>query len=157
MNYRRKRTTLPFTVVMMILLFVTTMTLFIMERPEIRVVKQFYEYEQEQEFWHSYELFHPHMQELFSRNNYIDQRGHIFVDHFDVDSYELEVGSSRKINEWHMSDAHEPLTNVYEVPVTKTYQSRFGEFSILQNVYAVKETDGWRVLWNYDYEQEAEE
>ena len=126
---------------------------FVLEGAEIKVVKEFYEYEQEQEFWHSYELFHPYMQEFFSRSGYIDQRGHIFVDHFDVDSYELEVGKSRKLNEWQMSEEHELLFNVYEIPVTKTYQSQFGEFSLLQNVYAVKEDGDWHVLWNFNYEQ----
>lgn len=91
------------------------------------------------------------MKERFSKSKYIDQRSHIFVDHFGVDTYELDVGKSNKIKGWRMSEDHEPLTNVYEVPVTKTYQSQFGEFSIKQKVYAVEGNGEWYMMWNYSF------
>ncbi|WP_416147485.1 hypothetical protein ACM26V_14755 [Salipaludibacillus sp. HK11] len=130
----------------MIIIFV-----FISHGPEEKIVNKFYQYEQDQEFWNSYELFHPQMKERFSRSKYINQRSHIFVDHFDVDTYDLEVGNSKKIKNWQMSEEQEPLTDVYEIPVTKTYQSQFGEFSINQNVYAVKEDGEWYMMWDYHY------
>lgn len=133
------------------LLIIIVIITFISFGPEEKVVKKFYTYEQEQEFWNSYELFHPYMKERFSKSKYIDQRSHIFVDHFGVDTYELDVGKSNKIKEWRMSEDHEPLTNVYEVPVTKTYQSQFGEFSIKQKVYAVEENGEWYMMWNYKF------
>ncbi|RKL68094.1 hypothetical protein CR203_06255 [Salipaludibacillus neizhouensis] len=134
-----------------VLLIILLLITFISSSPEEKVVKEFYEYEQKQEFWNSYELFHPHMKKRFSRSKYIDQRAHIFVDHFDVDTYDLTIGSSKKIKEWQMSDDHQPLSNVYQIPVTKTYQSQFGKFSILQNVYAVKEEGEWHIMWDYHY------
>lgn len=142
--------TLPLIISSALLLILILIITLLSLGAEEKVVKQFYKYEQEQEFWNSYELFHPQMKERFSRSRYIDQRAHIFVDHFDVDTYDLEVGNSKKIKEWQMSEDHEPLTNVYEIPVTKTYRSQFGEFSILQSVYAVKESGEWYVMWNYN-------
>ncbi|MFC0559229.1 hypothetical protein [Halalkalibacter alkalisediminis] len=117
----------------------------------INVVKAFYKHEQKQEFWNAYELFHPYMKERFTRDRYIDQRSHIFVNHFGVESFDLEFGKSSKINNWKMSANHEPLDQVYKIPVTKTYKSAFGRFSIKQNVFTVKEDGDWYVLWDYDY------
>jgi hypothetical protein len=117
----------------------------------VNVIKAFYKHEQKQEFWNSYELFHPYMKERFTREHYIDRRIHIFVNHFGVETYDLEFGQSKKIKNWKMSDDHEPLEEVYKVPVTKTYESTFGRFSIVQNVYSVKEDGNWYVLWDYHY------
>jgi hypothetical protein len=115
----------------------------------VHVIKAFYKHEQKQEFWNSYELFHPYMKEKFTRDRYIDQRSHIFVNHFGVESYEVKFGKSTKISNWKMSADHESLEEVYKVPVTKTYESSFGRFSIVQDVYSVKEDGIWYVLWDF--------
>ncbi|ARK32223.1 hypothetical protein [Halalkalibacter krulwichiae] len=117
----------------------------------VQVIKTFYKHEQKQEFWNSYELFHPFMKERFTRNRYIDQRSHIFVSHFGVETYELEFGRSKKVKNWKMTQDHEPIEEVFKVPVTKTYESDYGRFTIQQDVFAAKEDGNWYVLWDYKY------
>ncbi|MBU8906499.1 hypothetical protein [Desertibacillus haloalkaliphilus] len=138
---------------LVLLLVVIISACTMMHQPETKVVKKFYTYEQNREFWHSYDLFHSQMKERFSRDGYVQDRDHIFVEHFGVSTYDLEIGSSNKLSEWQMSENHEPLAPVYQVPVTKTYNSSYGVFSIHQDVFVAKEDNEWRLLWSYNYEE----
>lgn len=115
------------------------------------IVSKFYKYEQRMDFTHAYDLFHPLMQENFSREWYFSERHRIFFDHFDVDTFQYTVGKGTKLSEWQMSEDSPVLEDVYRYPVTKTYRSaRFGNFSIHQDVFTAKDEDGsWKLLWSY--------
>jgi hypothetical protein len=116
------------------------------------IVEKFYKYEQRKEFTSSYALFHPLMQEKFSREWYFTQRNHIFFDHFEVETFQFNIGKSKKLKEWRMFEDTKPLKNVYKYPVTLTFNSKkFGNFTLQQDVYITKEeTDGdWKILWSY--------
>ncbi|RXJ01662.1 hypothetical protein DS745_09275 [Anaerobacillus alkaliphilus] len=137
-------------IVIVLLLFLVGKTLFGPSQSDI--VKSFYKYEQKMDFTHSYDLFHPLMQDKFSREWYFRQRYHVFFEHFEVDTFQFTVGKGKKLSEWQMSEDSLLLENVYMFTVTKSYNSkRYGNFSLIQDVFVAKddETGKWKVLWSY--------
>ncbi len=117
------------------------------------IVTKFYKYEQRMDFTHSYDLFHPFMQDKFSREWYFRQRYHVFFEHFEVDTFQFNVGKRKKLSEWQMSVDSPLLKDVYMFTVTKMYNSnRFGNFSMIQEVYVAKdeESGNWKILWSYE-------
>ncbi|MFC5711341.1 hypothetical protein ACFPU1_00955 [Thalassorhabdus alkalitolerans] len=118
-------------------------------RKAAKTVEEFYELEQEAKFASSWELFHSSMQEHFPRDSYISDRPHVFQNHFDVEDYEFTMSSPEKIKEWRMFADSEPLEEVYEIVVTKSYVGKYGHFDFVQFVYVTEEEREWRILWDY--------
>lgn len=116
-----------------------------------KVVDQFYSLEQGSNFAASWELFHPYMQSKFSKNGYIQERNHVFMQHFGVTTFDYNIGKPKKLTNWSISNPPElPLIDqVYKFPVTKQYKSKFGTFNIVQNVYAANHEGKWVILWSY--------
>ncbi|RXT02869.1 hypothetical protein [Ammoniphilus sp. CFH 90114] len=115
-----------------------------------QVVEQFYQYEQTGDFGSSWELFHPLMKEKFSKESYIQQRAHVFMQHFDVTTFDYQLGDPVLVQEWKMGTASPALPQVYKVPVTLFYPSGiFGDFSIQQDVFLALEETEYRILWPY--------
>ncbi|MEK1831767.1 hypothetical protein AAAC51_31520 [Priestia megaterium] len=38
---------------------------------------------------------------------------------------------------------------VYEMTVIQTYKGKYGNFDLVQKVYAVREKGEWKVVWDY--------
>jgi hypothetical protein len=117
--------------------------------PVVQVVNQFYNYEKKGDFGSSWDLFHPQMQERFTKEAYIQQRAHIFMQQFGVDTFDFKLGSSEAVSSWQMSSKAPVFTKVHKVPVTQFYNSRFGNFALQQDVYVAQEADQWLILWAY--------
>ncbi|UOE93836.1 hypothetical protein [Alkalihalobacillus sp. LMS39] len=115
-----------------------------------KTIQQFYKHEQQWDFISAWNLFHPKMQDRFSKPSYLQNRSHIFMDHFGVDSFSFSLDNPKKVTDWTMTTDGEVFEVVYKVTVTKEYKGTYGNFSIIQDVYATKEENNWVVLWDYN-------
>jgi hypothetical protein len=114
------------------------------------VVEQFYKYEADGDFSASWALFHSSMKEKFSKGNYIQDRAHVFMNHFGVETFTYTIGKPEEVKKWKMSKTGPALKNVYKVLVTQTYKGKYGNFDIEQEVFVVQEKGEWRVMWDYN-------
>ncbi|MGM8214972.1 hypothetical protein ACLIA0_05275 [Bacillaceae bacterium W0354] len=106
-------------------------------------INTFYAYEQEGKFADSWAMFHPYMKEKFSKGHYLQDRVHVFFNHFDVETFNYEIGQLSEKNDWIFEDGADPI-DVYVATVTK-----YGNFSLTQNVYTTKVEGKWTILWDY--------
>ncbi|WML58960.1 hypothetical protein [Neobacillus sp. PS2-9] len=114
------------------------------------VVDEFYGYEQEGDFANSWGLFHSSMKKKFSKGNYIQDRAHVFMNHFGVETFSYTIGELEELKDWKMSKTGPSLKNVYKVPVTQTYKGKYGNFDLEQEVFVTEEKGKWRILWDYN-------
>ncbi|WP_066092152.1 hypothetical protein [Neobacillus novalis] len=114
------------------------------------VVDEFYRYEQEGDFAKSWALFHSAMKEKFPKGGYIQDRAHVFMSHFGVETFTYTAGKSEKLEKWKMAKTGPALDNVYRILVTQTYKGKYGNFDLKQEVFVVKEKDEWRIMWDYN-------
>jgi hypothetical protein len=115
------------------------------------VIEQFYEYEQDGDFGNAWELFHSEMKKRFKKSSYIQTKNHVFLGHMGVETFEVEMGEMKKLDEWKMSKDGPVFKDVSAAEITMHYDSQFGIMEIRQTCYAVVEKGEWKVLWNYDY------
>lgn len=120
------------------------------DKEAVAVVEEFYLYEQEGEFASSWNLFHSTMKERFGKGHYIQDRAHVFMNHFGVETFDFILSEPDKIDHWKMSKAGPAMKNVYKILVTQTYKGKYGNFDLKQEVFAVQEKDEWTILWDYN-------
>ncbi|WP_099354523.1 hypothetical protein [Fredinandcohnia onubensis] len=113
------------------------------------IVHSFYTFEQDADFGSSWELFHPLMQERFEKADYIQQRNHVFVGHFGTDTFKFTVEDVEHLKSWQMAKNTTTFHDVYKVPITQTYKSTYGTFTIQQDIFVVNEDGDWTILWSY--------
>ncbi|WP_163971886.1 hypothetical protein [Oceanobacillus halotolerans] len=130
---------------------VSTM-IFLLTSPEHqakKAVDTFYAYEQEGAFSESYTMFHPYMKEKFDKGHYLQDRAHVFLNHFDVETFSYSLGDASKVTNWKMEENTESIGTVYHIPVSQVFKGKYGNFTIVQDVYAAKEGGEWTILWDY--------
>ena len=150
---RRNRSPMGSGVCLIALLFVGGCIVFIWPSGPERLVDDFYEYESEAEFGKSWDLLSAEMKLRFpDRADYVQNRAHVFLQHMDVDTFQYEVGRSKKVKDWRLDKEGKVHKRVYRVPVTQVFDSRFGVFTIEKDCYVVKEKGEWRLLWDYQFE-----
>ncbi|MEH7224641.1 hypothetical protein V7112_12605 [Bacillus sp. JJ1566] len=151
----RRRRGLPIPLILVsigaILMFILLFSLFRSspEEEAKELVHSFYKYEQDADFGSSWELFHPLMQERFEKADYIQQRNHVFVGHFGTDTFKYTVDDAEKLKSWQMTKNTTIFHDVYKVPITQTYKSIYGTFTIHQDIFVVEESGDWTILWEY--------
>ncbi|MDL4840265.1 hypothetical protein [Aquibacillus rhizosphaerae] len=138
----------------LVVLIAITMTIFIYiqmspSHQAKETIDSFYKLEQEGKFADSWALFHSQMKGKFDKGHYIQDRAHVFMNHFGVTTFTYVLGNVDKVNEWKLSEESEVLDVVYQVNVTKTYKGKYGNFNLNQSVFATKEEDEWKILWDY--------
>ncbi|MBD8069444.1 hypothetical protein F7888_10655 [Bacillus sp. PS06] len=140
-----------------LLVLVVVVVLFMLFRstPESqakRVVDRFYQLEQDSDFGNAWDLFHPLMKDKFTRRGYIQDRNHVFMQHFDVSTFSYTIGKVKSLKSWKMSRESDPLNDVYRVPITQTFKSKFGTFTLNQDVFVTKDKENgdWLILWSYE-------
>lgn len=136
-------------VVVMFFAFFISRLFFSAERQAELAVEQFYEYEQDGLFAESWEMFHPLMQEKFSKGKYIEERPHVFFNHFNVSTFSFATNKVSKVEDWYMEEGSAVIPVVYKVNTTQRFKSKFGNFSIYQSVYATEVDGEWKILWDY--------
>lgn len=150
---KKRRTTRPFILIggialLLLFLLFFGISKFNSSTPE-EVVDSFYRYEQKGDFGSSWDLFHSEMKERFSKNAYITERSHIYMSHFGVTTFSYKIIQTNELNEWKMTKSGQEFTNVNQVTVKLVFHSKFGVFTIIQDVYVVKEDGLWKVLWEF--------
>ncbi|MDQ0722175.1 hypothetical protein ABGV43_27550 [Paenibacillus amylolyticus] len=113
------------------------------------VAEEFYKYEQTGDFGSSWELFHPLMKERFPKSAYVQNRAHIFMQHFGVETFELEMEKPEREFDVTVIDGVKPFSEAYRIRVTQKYSGTFGQFDIVQTCYLVEDGDEWTLLWYY--------
>ncbi|UCZ52839.1 hypothetical protein LGQ02_18975 [Bacillus shivajii] len=148
--YRRSSFKLLFVIgtAMVIAIIVMLVLFFSPSHQAKNAVDKFYSLEQEWDFSSSWNMLHPQMKERFTRGHYIQDRSHVFMNHFGVDTFSYSLSRAKKINNWRKMEESEPLT-VYKVTVTKKYKGKYGNFRMIQDVFAAKEDNKWKILWDY--------
>lgn len=119
----------------------------------VRLVEDFYEYESGAEFGKSWDLLSSEMKLRFpNRGDYVQNRAHVFMSHMEVETFQYDVGRSKKVKNWSLAKDGKVHKTAYMIPVTQVFDSRFGVFTIEQDCYVVKEKGEWRLLWDYRFE-----
>ncbi len=149
---RIKLTTLIGTVALVILIIILTVRalFFSPEKEALQAVQDFYEFEMDGNFAESWEMFHPLMKEKFTKGHYIQDRAHVFLNHFAVETFTVNYGKPEYIKEWQMDNNAPVLHDVYKIPITMTFQGKYGNFVIHQDVYCHLEDYEWTILWSYE-------
>jgi hypothetical protein len=134
-----------------IILILLLKPLFFSSEKEVRaVVDSFYTYEQEGQYSSSWELFHSSMKKRFTKGHYIQDRAHVFMNHFGVETFTYTLGEPEKLKTWKMSEDSSPFKSVYKVTVIQTFKGKYGNFDLEQDIFVVKEKEDWRILWDYN-------
>jgi len=113
-------------------------------------IEVFYAFEQDGAYSDSWEMFHPLMQEKFEKGHYLQDRAHVFMNHFGVTTFEYTVEDATEVTEWQMDEEAEPIDTVYEATVSQVYKGKYGNFTLVQEVFAVELDGEWRILWDYN-------
>ncbi|MFS0674033.1 hypothetical protein [Ornithinibacillus sp. 179-J 7C1 HS] len=114
-----------------------------------QAVEEFYKYEQEGAFAESWDMFHPYMKERFEKGKYLEDRPHVFLNHFGVNTFTFTIDDTKQVRDWQMEEDAEPIDEVYKITVTQYFQGIYGNFEIVQDVYATLQDDEWTILWDY--------
>ncbi|MYL69988.1 hypothetical protein GLW00_03955 [Halobacillus litoralis] len=139
-------------VLIVVLILAVVLTIFFMTRPGQRAestIERFYVHEQQGKFSESWELFHSQMKEKFTKGAYIQDRAHVFMNHFGVESFEFVIGDLKKLDQWTMEKGSKPLSPVYQTTVIQTYKGKYGLFRLHQDIYVAEEKGEWKILWDY--------
>ncbi len=130
----------------------TAISLFFYTSPEkraIEAVETFYTYEQDGAYSDSWAMFHPFMQEKFPKGRYLQDRAHVFMNHFGVTTFSFIIGEAVELKNWKPEEGAESIDVVYKVPVSQIYKGKYGNFTLVQNVFVTEVDNKWKVLWNY--------
>ncbi|TMW72341.1 hypothetical protein [Alteribacter natronophilus] len=150
---RRRGPSAGFVLMILVTLTVVAFSVYLVltsgSRQAERTVDTFYSLEQEGKFASSWELFHTDMQSRFTRESYIQDRSHVFINHFGVDTFEYELSSPKKVTHWQKHEEAVAL-DVYKVIATKKYRGKYGYFEFVQHVFVAQENGEWKVLWDFN-------
>ncbi|MDQ0170312.1 hypothetical protein [Paenibacillus tundrae] len=113
------------------------------------VVAEFYRYEQTGDFGSSWELFHPLMKERFPKSTYVQSKAHIFMQHFGVETFGLEIEKPEREFDVNIIDGMQVFSEAYKMNVTMKYKSTFGVIDMVQTCYVVQDGKEWVLLWYY--------
>jgi hypothetical protein len=116
----------------------------------IETVEEFYTFEQEGDFGSAWDLFHSKMKERFSKTAYVTERSHIYMSHYGVATFSFEIVDREKLKTWKMDNSSKEFEDVYRVQVEQTFKSKFGSFTVQQDVYVVEENGEWLIVWQYE-------
>lgn len=119
------------------------------EEQALNTVDTFYKYEQAGEFSQSWSMFHPLMKDKFSKGYYIQDRAHVFMNHFGVTTFSYTLREPVKVTNWKIEKGAKPIDVAYKVTVTQVYKSKYGKFSLIQDVYTTQVKGKWKILWSY--------
>ncbi|WP_404454896.1 hypothetical protein LG329_06490 [Virgibacillus necropolis] len=119
------------------------------EEQAVQAVDSFYTFEQDGAFSDSWAMFHPLMKDKFGKGHYIQDRAHIFMNHFGVTTFTYTLSEAVEVKNWKLEKGAEAIGVVYKVTVTQVYEGKYGNFSIVQDVYVTVVEGEWKVLWDY--------
>ncbi|MFB5662684.1 hypothetical protein [Alteribacillus sp. HJP-4] len=114
-----------------------------------QVVEEFYTHEQDSHYSESWELLHPLMKERWGKGTWMQDRAHVFNNHFGAETFDFTIEKVDKVKGWRMEQESRRFEVAYQFHVEQTYSGKYGTFAFLQEVYVVKGKKDWKVLWDY--------
>lgn len=123
---------------------------FSQENAAEKAIHEFYRLEEAGDFGQSWEMFHPVMQAKIPKKDYVQDRPHVFLNHFGIDSFRTTFGKVKKLNNWKVEKESKTLNDVFMIPITMHIMGKYGTLDIQQDVYTVKVEDDWRIMWDYE-------
>jgi hypothetical protein len=133
---------------LMILLLLIKGAFFSADKQVIEVVEEFYQYEQAGEFSKSWSLFHSAMKEKFPKGHYIQDRAHVFMNHFGVETFTFTLERPEELKKWKVTKNSPNMKNVHKVHVTQTFKGKYGNFALKQEVFVIEEKGNWKIAWD---------
>jgi hypothetical protein len=140
---------IPMVIAIILLLLLGSLFLSTPKQKASKVVSTFYTYEQRGDFVTSWSYLHSSMQAKFQQSDYIQDRDKIFMGNFGVETFNFTTGKAKKVRNWVYSEYSPPLKTAYRITVIQNYETKYGNFAIHQQVFAVKENGRWKVLWDF--------
>jgi hypothetical protein len=151
---RRPSSKLPLLIIMIVIIVLVIMMIRVLpgfgEEDPVEIVEAFYQYEQEGDFGSAWELFHPMMQERFSKNGYVTERSHIYMSHYGVETFSFKLSEAEEVQNWKMAEDEEKIPTAFRIEVQQTFNSKFGTFTVVQEVYVVKVEEVWVIVWEFE-------
>lgn len=120
------------------------------EEQAVEAVEMFYTYEQNVDFSDSWEMFHPYMKEKFDKLHYLQDRSHVFMNHFGVTTFSFTVNEATEMTNWKPEEGAEMIDVVYKVTAEIHYNGKYGNFTLIQPVFSTEIDGEWKILWNYN-------
>ncbi|MFC4557652.1 hypothetical protein ACFO3D_05445 [Virgibacillus kekensis] len=120
------------------------------EEYAVETVNQFYRFEQDGDFSDSWEMFHPLMKEKFSKGHYLQDRAHVFMNHFGITTFSYSLSEAVELKNWKLEKDAKPIDLVYKVTVSQVFKGKYGRFTLVQDVYTTLVDGEWKVLWDYN-------
>ncbi|WP_042222205.1 hypothetical protein [Oceanobacillus manasiensis] len=114
-----------------------------------RAVENFYDYEKSAAYSLSWEMFHPLMQEKLDKKEYLQVRGELFMGYLSTKEFSYSIEKIDKVKGWTMDESSNTFEVVYKVQVNQRLKGDFGNFTIIQHVYAAEVEGDWKILWDY--------
>lgn len=121
------------------------------ERKALRVVEEFYVYEQAGDYGQSWGLLHTQMRLRFDRTAYVQDKTHVFNGHFGAETFSFDISAGDTLKGWRMQKDGEVFEKVYEFVVEQKYKGKYGHFLFVQYVYVAQDEGEWRILWDYNH------
>ena len=67
------------------------------------------------------------MKQKFTKGHYIQDRAHVFMNHFGIDTFTYTLSKPKKLKSWKMS---KEIMDVYKFTVIQTFEGKYGNFDI---------------------------
>ncbi|KIL43039.1 hypothetical protein [Jeotgalibacillus campisalis] len=134
----------------LLLFFTLLFRIFSDDYQAIHAVEDFYEHEQKGDFTDSWELLHSFMKDRWTKGSFIQDRAHVFINHFGADTFQFTIEEVEEIEEWRMAKDLPPVVKAHKFIVIQTYKGKYGKFNFMQEVYVAEEHGEWRILWDYN-------
>ncbi len=139
-------------ILFVMLLLGGAITFWVLQQPKSRAaatVKEFYLFEQSGDFKKSWALFHSEMKNRFSDEQYSQLRSQLITQDIGATSFTYKIGKVKTKKNWRSGVSGVIMKKVYMVKVTQKFHNQFGNFDLVQEVFVVKESGEYRVLWDY--------
>lgn len=146
-----KRVILLFGIIMVSILVISAY-LVVKSSPENQAeeaCKEFFTYEQQGAFSKSWEMLHPIVKDKFAKDTYIQDRSEAIMNYFGVLYFTYSFGEVEEIKDWAPTTDAEPIPTVYRITVSQHFNGKYGNITIVQDVYMTEVEGEWSVLWDY--------
>ncbi len=90
------------------------------------------------------------MKNRFDKSDYIQDRAHVFLNHFGVDTFDFTLSDPKKTENYQLNTNLANTQTVYQLTATYIYHSKYGYLEIDQPVILAEEDQEWRILWKYE-------
>ncbi len=112
--------------------------------------EEFYAYEQSGAFAESWEMLHPLMKEKFPKGTYIQDRSDVIMNYFGVLHFTYSFEDVEEIKNWLPAVDKEPIPTVYRITVSQHFNGKYGNSTLIQDVYMTEVEGEWKLLWDYE-------